>query len=123
MSLLECSAEPEIYFQENWTQTGVDYPDSNFSYDGINSYISISYSPLLNTEIGGCRVKREGLCSVRCYHKTRKLSLKLADDVKEFFSNVALPKHINIGIGVDIPAVDLENDWHEATVVFDLTQY
>jgi len=127
-SLLECSAECEKYFIDNWTATQINIPDRPFTYDGINSYISINYYPLLNTMTGGlnggtsCRIRAEGLVSIRCYDKTQKLSLKLADDVKTFFNNQELPKNINIGIGVDSPVIKIDSGWYEAKVSFELIQ-
>jgi len=128
MGLLELAAEPEIYFTTNWTDTDIELPDTEFDYDGLDTYISIDFAPTVNdyTGMDGTstgRIASYGLYSVYCYHKKLKLALDLADDIKTFFNGIELPKDIHVGIGQDKPAIDLENGFFESKVNFELKQY
>lgn len=126
MSLLECAAEPEIFFSNNWTSTDVEFPDRQID-PTLETYISLNYFPVTNQQIGYDattmgRVASHGISQVLCYHKTKKQCLKLADDVKAFFGGVELPKDIHIDIGIDYPAIELDTLF-ECRVTFKLLQY
>lgn len=124
-SVLECSAEPEIYFKDNWTLTPLQVPDPNEPFDttGLDSYIRINYVPNNNEHSGLDRISSFGTTQIFCYHKKKKLALKLADDVKTFFNCKDLPKDIHIDIGSDSPCIDLENGFYMSLVSFPLAQY
>lgn len=124
MALLECSAEPEIYFKNNWTLTPLQIPDPNELFDssGLDTYIRTDYIPNNNEHGGISRINSYGTYQVFCYHKKKKLALKLADDVKTFFNCQELPKNITIDIGVDYPCVDLDNNFFMALVQFPVVQ-
>ena len=128
MALLEMSAECEIYFTDNWIATDIQLPDTDFDYSSLDSFISINFYPTVNELIGhdGTSTGRTayyGMSSIFCYHKKKKLALKLADDVKAFFNGQSLPKDIYIGTGQDKPAIDLDNGFYEARVNFEVSQY
>ena len=128
MALLEMAAENEIHFTTNWTATQIQLPDKVFDYAGLDTFISINFYPTLNNKIGfdgttNGRIASYGMSSIFCYHKKKKLALKLADDVKAFFNGVELPKDIHVGVGQDVPAIELDNAYYEARVNFEVSQY
>jgi len=128
MALLDMEAECEIYFTTNWTDTSIQLPDAPFDYSALTSWVAINFYPTVNDQIGmdgttSGRIAHYGLSSIFCYHKKKKLALKLADDIKTFFNGQELPKDIHVDIGIDKPVVDLENGWWEAKVNFEVKQF
>lgn len=126
--LLEQVAECEIYFIDNWTATPIQLVDKDFDYTGLDTWISLMYYPVLNERIGfdgttHGRVMGTGIQAVFCYHKKQKLAIKLADDVKAFFSGKELPKDIHVDIGIDNNHTTLDNGFYEVRVNFLVTQY
>lgn len=128
MALLQMAAETEIFFKNNWTDTTIQYQDTTFDYNGLTSWVSIKFFPTVNEKIGmdgtsSGRVASFGLCSIFCYHKKQKLSMKLADDVKAFFNGKELPLDIRVDIGQDKSTIDLDNGFYETRVNFEIAQY
>ena len=125
--LLDMSAECEIYFQNNWTATSIEFPDMTLPTTSLDSYISLNFYPITNQRIGvdgtsNGRIAYHGMSQVLCYHKSKKLALKLADDIKTFFQGQQLPKDINVDIGIDYPAIQLDT-FFECKVTFRVSQY
>ena len=126
-SLLEVTAEAEIYFLDNWTDTEIQYPSTDFEHSDTEEWIAIDTYPLLLSCVGldGTTKGRTMLeCQTRifCYHRVLKEAIALADDVKDFFNGVALPKDINVGLAQYSSPVDLGNGFYEVKVLFDITQ-
>ena len=127
MALLELAAECEIYFDTNWIATPIETPDEILDTSAMDSYISLNFFPVTNTHFGfdGTTVGRKahyGLSQVLCYHKNKKLAMKLADDIKLFFQGQQLPKDIHVDIGIDHIAIELDTFW-ECKVTFEAVQY
>ena len=127
-SLLEVSAEVEIYFRDGWTDTAIQYPDASFEYDGLSTWIAIDVNPVFNEQIGmdGTSTGRESLtaqASVFCYRRSKKLAIKLADDVKSFFSGIDLPKDIRVNYAQYNPPNELDNGFWEIKLNFDVVQF
>ncbi len=127
-SLLEVTAESEIYFTDNWTDTEIQYPNTDFEYVDLDTWIAIdTYPALLSCSgLNGTTTGRTMLeCQTRifCYHRKLKDAIALADDVRDFFSGVALPKDINVNVAQYSSPVDLENGFFEVKVIFDIIQY
>ncbi len=125
MSVLECSAEVEIFFKTNWYLTETQFPDPSTPFDNsdLDLYIRMDYIPTNNESSGMGRISSYGTSQIFCYHKRKKLALKLADDIKKFFNCTSLPKDIFVGIGDDIPCVDLDNGFYMALVQFPVSQH
>jgi hypothetical protein len=128
-SLLEISAETEIYFRDNWIITpDIQYPDIDFDYDGLSTWIALDTAPVFLEQIGmdGTSTGREAmtaLSSVFCYHTNKKLGIKLADDVKNFFTGLDLPKDIRVNYAQYNPPNKLDNGFWSVKVNFEVIQY
>jgi len=128
-SLLEISAQMEIYFRDNWIITpDIQYPDTDFNYDGLITWIALQTNPALLTQIGmdGTTTGRESLTAlgtVYCYHTNMKKAIDLADDVKDFFTGVALPSDIRVNYAQYDPPQKLDNGFWEVKLNFEIVQY
>lgn len=127
-SLLEISAEVEIYFKDNWVSTNIQYPDTRFNYDGLSTWIAVDVNPVFIEQIGmdGTATGRESmstLAHIFCYHRDKKPAIKLADDVKGFFTGIDLPKDIRVNYAQYNPPNELDNGFWEVKVNFDVVQY
>jgi hypothetical protein len=126
MASLDISSECEDYFRTYWAQTALEYITLSKSLDttALNEYISIRYFSLPTDKLIGFGHKRtNGYLRVMVYQRKEALALGLADDVKEFFDNVDLPKDIHVDIGQDYPVLDMNADWFEIKLTFDIVQY
>jgi len=125
----QISAEAEVYFKNNWTQTALEYITLLAPLDTstLDEYISIRYFSVLNTRAGmdavGNRIQTNGYLRVMVYQKKEILALGLGDDVKEFFSNKALPYDINVDMGQDYPVLDMGKGFLEIKGTFDISQF
>ena len=134
MPILEMSAEIEKEFIDNWdTFTSPDvipinFPDRHFSSDSLTQYIALQFNALQDDVIGfngttSGRVEYAGVIKIACYHKTKKLCLKLADTVTDFLRGKELPLGIKIsGNSTPSSTKDLDNDFFELIVSFDVRQ-
>jgi len=124
MSALSCSAECEIYFKDNWVDTPLHIDDVAFENDNYEKYIRLNY---INdgSDLVGIQCSRDtfGYLQVFCYHKIKKLSLGLSDDIKEFFDNIDLPKDIHSKDGQQYPTQELENGYFVTLVQFRIEKY
>lgn len=126
MRTLEIREKLEQYFIDNWTQTQIQFEGVAIGIDGIDKWISLVYVPVENKTIGfdgttTGRVRNNGQLKVFCYAKNIQLAVKLADDVKEFLDGKTISNGIvQIGVGQDSGAVDLENSFFEVLVVFEI---
>ena len=120
---LEREAETQKYFRDNWTDTEIQIPDVSFDNDSLDTWISLRYDNSDNKLAGLQRQHGFGTLNVYCYHKVRKLSQGLSDDVKEFFDCKDLPKDIHVGIGYQHPTAQLENKTYFTLVQFEVSQY
>ena len=130
MASQEISAQTEIYFKDNWTQTPLEYITLSEALDTseMDEYISIKYFSLpLNRVIGmngaNGRKAYHGYLRVLCYQRDEALALGLADDVCTFFDCKQLPSDITVSIGQDEESVDMDNGWFEVELTFDIVQY
>ena len=130
MGILDLSAEAEIYFIDNWTETplsSIQFPDRQFKTDGLDKYIELNFAPTLNTLIGvngttQGRTEYSGITIVNCYHKTKKLGLDLADKTGEFLNGVELPLNIRLGTPQYEPPLDMGNDFWMIRVTVEINQ-
>ena len=126
-SSLEITAELQIYFMNNWTETPLKLPDFPFDDTDIPKWISISYAPIVN-DIIGCngtttgRLNYNGLFSVYCYAESRMDVFKLADSVSTFLNGKQLTKNIRVGIGQHNSVLDLDSNLFELKVLFEVDQ-
>ena len=126
MSALQRTAEVEIYFKENWTDTPIHIPDSYppFENNNFEKYIMLD---VINdgSHLVGYNTPEYGYsyAKVTCYHKVKKLSIKLSDDVKTFFDNKELPQDIHVKDGQQYPTARLENGYFCTVIQFRVKQY
>ena len=126
MSALQRAAEVEIYFKTNWTATSIHIPDSYPPFDNNNleKYIMLDVINDGSNLVGlSCSEDGYSYAKVTCYHKVKKLSIKLSDDIKTFFDNKELPYDIKIKDGQQGITVRLENGYFATTVIFRTIQY
>ena len=134
MAILEMSGHIEKYFIDNWdTFTSPDtipihIPDRHFSTDGLDQYIALGFDALQDDVIGvngtaASRIEYAGIIRIASYHKTKKLCLKLADTVTSFLRGQELPLGIRISTNsTPGETKDLDNDFYELIVSFDVRQ-
>lgn len=126
-SSLDITAELQLYFRDNWTETPLKLPDFPFDDTGIDKWIAISYAPIINSIIG-CngtttgRLNYNGLFSVYCYSELRMNTYDLADKVTAFLAGVVLPLNIRVGIAQHGQVHDLDTDLFELQVTFEIDQ-
>lgn len=124
---LEITAELQLYFMNNWTETPLKLPDFPFDDTSIDKWIAISYDPVRN-DIMGCngtttgRLNYMGLFRVYCYAERRMDCYKLADSVSTFLNGKSLPKNIEVGIAQHSSVVDLDTNLFEMKVSFTVNQ-
>jgi hypothetical protein len=127
MGLLDMSAEIEVYFIDNWSDTVVQFPDRDFDTDSLDEYIELNFAPTQNILNGfngtsQGRIQYNGMSLIGCYHKNKKKALELADTVGAFLNGKELPYNINIGIPQPKEAIDLGNDFWLVRVLFTVKQ-
>jgi len=129
MASQEISAETEIFFKDNWTQTPLEYITLSEPLDtsDMDEYISIKYFSLPTNRVigldgGNGRKTSQGYLRVMCYQRSEIKALGLADDVCTFFDCKQLPKDISVGIGQDEAVIDMTNNWYEVKLTYDITQ-
>tara|TARA_R110000851_G_scaffold328704_1_gene499850 strand:- start:17 stop:400 length:384 start_codon:yes stop_codon:yes gene_type:complete len=123
--MIDRTAESETYFFDNWTQTEILIEDDSVPLDttGLETYIKLQYINTRNELAGFGRQFGFGAYQVFCYHKVKKLSATLSDDVKAFFDCKVLPLDIHIGIGVQGEVLTLDNGFYLTIVQFPISQY
>lgn len=123
-SMLERTAECEIFFKDNWTQTPIYIEGDTPLLDTSNlqTYISLQYANVDNKQIGLGRNAGYGVYTILCYHNIKKLSVGLSDDVNNFFSCQDLPKDIHTTIGIQKETQTLENGLFVSPIEFDIRQ-
>jgi len=124
---LDMSAESEIYFLANWTDTLIDLPEKALATDGLIEWIALNYLSLPSDLIGfngttTGRIEYTGTLYVTCYNKSKKLCLGLAGDVEDFFEGLELPLGITVGIAQYGEMQDLDNNYYGIDVSFRLTK-
>ena len=123
--MIDRTAESETYFFDNWTQTEILIEDDSVPLDttGLETYIKLQYINTGNEQGGFGRQTGYGAYKVFCYHKVKKLSVTLSDDVKTFFDCKDLPLNIHVGVGKQETALTLDNGFYLTIVQFPISQY
>ena len=128
MATASIKATIETYFKTNWTSTSIQYEGAPFDYDGKSSWISLVYIPVANdqyamdgTSTG--RISYAAMLKVFCYAKSSTLAYSLADSVKTFLNGKQLTGDIQVEIGQDRGANDLDNGYFEVPCLFNFIQY
>jgi len=135
MANYDIKKDLDIYFKDNWTNTGIQYQDENKPRVGgvltdpstLNEFISLIYSPVENDSYGfdgtaTGRIEYAGIQKVFCYAKNSTKALLLADQIKAFFNGKQIG-NIIIGIGQDSPSNNLGNGFYEVLCYFNLSQW
>lgn len=120
--LIECIAETQTYFIDNWSATPLQIDGLKFSNDGLTSYIQIRYIPSETESLMG-RVTSYGTLQVYCFHKVKNQCAILADNVFTFASDKDLPKGIRLNCGRYEFVRELENGFWCTLVQFPLAQF
>ena len=121
-SLIECIAETQKYFIDNWTDTPIQIDGMPFDNSTLDQYIQIRYTPIDDESLMG-RTTSTGILQVYCYHKIKNLAAVLADDVREFAGDKDLPKGIALGCGKNILIEDLDNGFWLVLLHFKVNQF
>jgi len=135
MANYDIKKEIDIYFQDNWTSTGIQYQgETQPRVSGVptdpttlDNFISLVYAPVENESYGfdgsaTGRIEYAGLQKIFCYAKNPTKAMQLADQVKTFFDGKEIG-NIHAGIGQDGQANDLGNSFHEVLCSFDVSQW
>ena len=124
MSSMQCYVEVEKFFKANWTTTPIHYDGETFTNNNYESYIRLNH---INngSDLVGLQNHQDthGFTQVFCYHKRKKLSVKMSDDVKILFDNKDLAYDIHSKTGQQYPTEDLENGYFVTLVQFKIEQY
>jgi len=144
MSQFELQNIPEIYFKDNFLTLGLPtnnmlFPDKpmymkdgtwNYEpdYAKINEWIGFNFASVDTKTIGQDgttvgRVSRVGHFIVYSYSRKKKIAVKNADTVHNFFSGVNLDEDIRVDVGKYSDAIDLDNGFYELKLTFKVTQY
>ena len=124
MSAKLISTELKRYFGINWKDTPINISSDTFNDSGLEQWISISYSPLVNSSISfdgttTGRVENIGLFSVLCYsRKNRDDALDLSDDIGTFLNGKILPYDIQVQIGQQQTPINLDGSVWEVIIEF-----
>lgn len=126
MGTLQAKSTIETHFINNWTDTSIQFDGVPFNYESLDSWISIVYSPALNSNITQSGLTtpsmvREAVLKVFCYAKTVPLAFSLSDSVQSFINNVQIGNVI-VGVGFDSTANNLQNGFFEVPIKF-ITKY
>ncbi len=116
----------DSYFQDNWTETSIQYHGQTLDISSLDDFVSLIYSPVLNEQYGmsgNCteRIEYNGVYKVFCYAKNPMKSHILADLVKVFFDGKQIG-NITVNLGQDRMATDLKNGLYEVLVSFDVSE-
>lgn len=112
----------ETYLQTNWTLTSIQYDGVPFSYSGLTNWISVVYTPAINSQYAfdgssTGRILSEGVLKIFCYAKSTTLAFSLADSVKTALNGKNI-SNVELSIGSDGAALDLGNGYFEVPVSF-----
>lgn len=127
MGTLTAKSAIEAYFISNWTATTIQFDGSPFDYSGLQSWISIVYSPAINTTHTKSgrdtpAILREGVLKVFCYAKSVPLAFSLTDSVQTFLNHKTI-SDVHIEVGMDSMANNLANGYFEVPVKFTTRFY
>lgn len=127
MANYDVKKDLDTYFQNNWTETSIQFQGQQLDTTGLDKFISLIYNPVENDAYGfdgsaTGRLKYAGLYKVFCYAKNPTKAFLLADQVKAFFNGKEVG-NITIGIGQDGSSTDLGIDFEEVLCSFDVSQW
>lgn len=118
----------EIYFNDNWTDTPVQYQGS--SEPDTDTFIYITFVPLDRSVYGmdsnGGRKKDTVMARIFSYSSNPLKSLEIDDSVREFFECWELPgidARTQTGVPDGLGIVDLGNGMFETTSNYTIESY
>lgn len=124
MSAIQCYVEVEKYFKTNWTATSIHLDGEDFTNDNYDAYIRLHHVNN-GSDLVGLQNHQEfhGFTQVFCYHRRKKLSVKMSDDIKILFDNKDLIYDIHSKTGQQYATEELENGYFVTLVQFKIEQY
>ena len=117
----------DTHFNDNWTDTPIQFQGQELDNTGMDNFISLIYNPVENETYGldgtpTGRILFSGIYKVFIYAKNYNKALILADAIKSFLNGTQI-NHIHVGLGQDGAVNDIGNGFKEILTTFVVNEW